>query len=483
MASDLNNNENLKKAINAIKNLITNHNSSTTSHNDIRTDLSNKAEKTHSHTKSQITDFPTIPSANDTATNIKQNGTQAAGSLTSFARADHVHPIDTGRAPRSHTHTKSEVTDFPTIPSANDTATNIKINGTQAAGSLDSFARADHVHPIDTGRAPRSHTHTSLETQTVPANADFNDYKTVGVYKCGSNANVQTMSNTPWGDKPSGGQAFVMIVLDHAGVSQIVRPYNRNDYNMYMRNFYNNAWGDWISVYTSGNSHTHPYVPLAGGTMTGRLFIPNYGDANNQTGNVPVSQRIQDTTATKETTLKGKTSFIGSIYPSDKVWYNVISARHGNGQGDGLKYGMLLSSPMTTEGDLSWKQHINDTWKNGKVILDSSNYGKYVDTYNDTKSSGTVSLASGFTGTVKYYQRGHAVVVNINELKYNASTTMKTFGSIPFNSIFGENLEIAQWHTATAKTQVKLTNTGTLQFYTNDASYTFTGQLVAFVDS
>lgn len=54
----------------------------------------------------------------------------------------------------SHTHTKSQITDFPTIPSANSTATNIKMDGTQSAGSLATFAKADHVHPSDTSRVP-----------------------------------------------------------------------------------------------------------------------------------------------------------------------------------------------------------------------------------------------------------------------------------------------------------------------------------------
>lgn len=33
------------------------------------------------------------------------------------------------------------------------TATNIKMNGTQAVGSEDSVARGDHIHPVDTSRA------------------------------------------------------------------------------------------------------------------------------------------------------------------------------------------------------------------------------------------------------------------------------------------------------------------------------------------
>ena len=74
------------------------------------------------------------------------------------------------------------------------------------------------------GKASSSHTHNNVVTQNIPQNADLNSYTTVGVYRNGSNAQVQTMNNTPWGNKPSNGQAFVMVVLDHAGVTQILRP-------------------------------------------------------------------------------------------------------------------------------------------------------------------------------------------------------------------------------------------------------------------
>lgn len=42
------------------------------------------------------------------------------------------------------------------VPSANSTATNIKMDGTQSAGSLAAYARADHVHPSDTSRVAKS---------------------------------------------------------------------------------------------------------------------------------------------------------------------------------------------------------------------------------------------------------------------------------------------------------------------------------------
>ena len=47
-----------------------------------------------------------------TAAHIKMNGKQSVGSLSTVARADHVHPTDTSRAAASHTHTVSNITDL-----------------------------------------------------------------------------------------------------------------------------------------------------------------------------------------------------------------------------------------------------------------------------------------------------------------------------------------------------------------------------------
>lgn len=98
-----------------------------------------------------------------------------------------------------------------------------------------------------------THTHNNLKTQTIPQNADLNSYKTNGVFKNTSNTQVRTMDNTPWGNKPANGLSFVMVVMDHAGVTQILRPYNYTNYDIWIRNFYKDEWGGWKKVYTDGN--------------------------------------------------------------------------------------------------------------------------------------------------------------------------------------------------------------------------------------
>ena len=87
------------------------------------------AAKKHTHTKSEITDFPTL-------------GTAAGKNTDYFAAAGHTHTAaDVGAAAKKHTHTKSDITDFPTL-------------GTAAGKNTDYFAAAGHTHTAaDVGAA------------------------------------------------------------------------------------------------------------------------------------------------------------------------------------------------------------------------------------------------------------------------------------------------------------------------------------------
>lgn len=104
-----------------------------------------------------------------------------------FALKDHAHGLITKDGTISGQASKNVVTDSngkitteakPTIPSANATATNIKMNGTQSAGSLTTFAKADHVHPVDTSRAAASHTHDDRYYTETEVNTKLSDYLT-----------------------------------------------------------------------------------------------------------------------------------------------------------------------------------------------------------------------------------------------------------------------------------------------------------------
>lgn len=118
------------------------------------------------------------------------DGTAAVGTQNTFARGDHRHPTDTSRAPTNHAstgtsygagnasnygHVKLSGSTSSTSGTSGGTAatpsavkaaydkadgkpdlssTTPKMDGTAAAGTGTTAARADHVHPSDTSRVP-----------------------------------------------------------------------------------------------------------------------------------------------------------------------------------------------------------------------------------------------------------------------------------------------------------------------------------------
>lgn len=86
----------------------------------------------------------TIPPAMD--------GTAAAGSASTYARGDHVHPTDTSRYAASNPagyQTAAQVA--AAQPPASTTLPGM--DGAAAVGVSGAFARGDHIHPTDTSRA------------------------------------------------------------------------------------------------------------------------------------------------------------------------------------------------------------------------------------------------------------------------------------------------------------------------------------------
>ncbi len=111
-----------------------------------------------------------------------------------------------------------------------------------------------------------------LNATNIPANANLNSYTTPGLYYCPANATVATMSNKPTNN------AFFMLVGKHAGTFQMLAEYMTSGFKVYIRNYYNSAWGAWVRVYTtidkptlsdigaasSGHSHSAASTSAAG---------------------------------------------------------------------------------------------------------------------------------------------------------------------------------------------------------------------------
>jgi len=103
------------------------------------------------------------------STNPLMDGVAAPGTSIRFSRADHIHPTDTSRAPLASpaltgtptsttaavdTNTTQIATTAFIIAQAAGVGNTPLMNGAVAIGTSTRFARSDHVHPIDTTRAP-----------------------------------------------------------------------------------------------------------------------------------------------------------------------------------------------------------------------------------------------------------------------------------------------------------------------------------------
>lgn len=100
----------------------------------------------------------TTGSFEETATNIKENGTQSVGQLNTFARGDHIHPTDSTRAPNNHASSENTYglsTDslYGHSKSASATPSDVNLSSGAVGSEVNTFARADHVHKHPTGKS------------------------------------------------------------------------------------------------------------------------------------------------------------------------------------------------------------------------------------------------------------------------------------------------------------------------------------------
>ena len=152
-----------------------------------------KANTSHTHTKSQITDFPSSMPASDVYSWAK------ASSKPSYSWSE-INSKPSTFTPSSHTHTKSQITDFPSTM-ANPHSITIKLNGGSTEGSNlftynGSSAKSLNITASSIGAASSSHTHSYLPLSggTVTGNTTFNNGVTI------KEAGVELYYTTPFID-------------------------------------------------------------------------------------------------------------------------------------------------------------------------------------------------------------------------------------------------------------------------------------------
>ena len=151
------------------------------------------ASASHTHSKSQITDFPSSMPASDVYSWAK------ASSKPSYSWSE-INSKPSTFTPSSHTHTKSQITDFPSTM-ANPHSITIKLNGGSTEGSNlftynGSSAKSLNITASSIGAASSSHTHSYLPLSggTVTGNTTFNNGVTI------KEAGVELYYTTPFID-------------------------------------------------------------------------------------------------------------------------------------------------------------------------------------------------------------------------------------------------------------------------------------------
>ena len=112
------------------------------------------------------------------------------------------------------------------------------------------------------GKSDTSHSHSTHLTTEIAAGADLNTVTTAGWYKCSANVTAAGLKNCPTK------LAFAMEVLLNAGVTQKVYEYISSAPKVYIRNFYNSAWGEWKRIYTTADKPTAGEIGAAASSHT-----------------------------------------------------------------------------------------------------------------------------------------------------------------------------------------------------------------------
>ncbi len=128
---------------------------------------------------------------------------------------------------------------------------------------------------------------------------------------------------------------------------------------------------------TIDGKHASDFVNKHGDNMIGDLSVSS-GRSNTLNITIPCAGRIDEGINSVQDLSEYKT-FLGTYYDRNRLWWNIISTRHGNGWYDGHYFGMYLRSKLLDNGDLLWGKQIGSTkgWQEERTLLDSVNYKNF----------------------------------------------------------------------------------------------------------
>lgn len=328
-----------------------------------------------------------------------------------------------------HTHTKAEITDFAhTHDDRYYTETEIdsKLNGKSNTGHThdDRYYTESEMNTKLAGKSDTSHSHSTHLTTEIAAGADLNTVTTAGWYKCPASATAAGLKNCPTKI------AFAMEVLLSAGVTQKVYEYDSSVPKVYIRNFYDSAWGEWKRIYTTADKPTAGEIGAAASSHT---------HTKAQISDFPTSMPASDVYAwakapTKPSYSKGEVG-LGNV---DNTADSAKSVKYATSAGSAgaVAWANVSGKPTTfapsahNHDDLYYQKSKVDGLLSGKAASSHKHAAADIASVNASAITGTIAAANlpsyvddvlEYAGTSKFPSTGEAGKI------YTDTTTNKIY--------------------------------------------------------
>ena len=288
-----------------------------------------------------------------TASNIKMNGTANVGSLNTFARGDHVHPTDTSRAASSHAH--GNITTDGKVGTATGKPLITTTNGVVTAGSFGSSTSTSATEFVACNDSRLSDTRTpKAHEQSVTTITNSETYSNLG-----SNLTTQKLINDAINTKIGALLAVDLVTVVSSLGTASASTMNKLYLVAESSSKTNDAYEIYVTVRT-GSSGNYSYAWEK--VDTARIDLSGYSTTSHTHGNITKDGKV-GTTANKPliTTTNGTVttgSFGSSTSTSATEFVACSDSRlsdtrtpkshtHGNVTNDG-KVGTTANKPLIT---------------------------------------------------------------------------------------------------------------------------------------
>ena len=344
-----------------------------------------------------LTDKPSIPSASSSNPSA-DTSSGAVGTGTTWARADHKHPKSSIYAESSHTHTKSQITDFPTLSTVATTGDydDLLDKPSIPSSSSDLSDGSDLVKKSNTNGLIKND--GTIDTSAYITSSALSGYQTT--------SNLVTSFSSTTSDSKYPSEKLVKTELDKKIATSSTTGLVKND----------------------GSIDTSSYITSS--AISGKEDTINKVTSWSSTVNdthYPTEKLVKDSLDSKQATLVSGTN-IKTVNNESLLGSGNITIQGGGGSGGGSYlndfYGdsstneLVIDYTNTTGSDIvtSWSSTTSDTKvpseKLTKDTLDTKANSTHTHTYSDLNSVSTVTI------TVTY---SNNTSENITLLKYTGS--------------------------------------------------------------